>query len=105
MRVCLCPRVSKSVTVRVRAVRQRPCGCVGFMCLCVRFCARICMHARSSAHARVRVRVQSVFCHSIGRHLPTCVGVRASVCVFVERLRARLGGCAGAVVERRGPAV
>jgi hypothetical protein len=124
VRVCECRRVSQSVRVRVRAgpgaparacagVRQRPCGCVGFMRVVfvrafvrvrrfrMRSGARVCACVRSCACA-------SVLCRSIRKHLRACVMrlcacVRARACACVARLCARMprrlrwrcGGTAG----------
>ena len=120
--VCLCPRVSESVRVLMRAglcpracaaVRQRPCGCVGFMlvfragscahlcaragpCVCARARARVCACARSCARARA-----SVFCRSLGK-ASSRMRVYVCACAYVwhacarapRRLCGRCGGTA-----------
>jgi hypothetical protein len=129
--VCACVRatrgcVSESVSVprcaRASAnvggcVWQRPCGCVGLMCVCLRVIvmrkcefacvsvrAFVCMRRSVSARARACARAcvccgvrscarASVFCRSIGKHLRACV---ACLCA------ARLGVCASALCGRSG---
>ncbi len=91
--VCACAGEAACARRRALAVvRQRPCGCVGSMRVCVRVCARICVRAqvrvcaRALAHARACAFVCACEC---GFAVPSA-SIFARVCAWVPA-RARLG--------------
>ncbi len=112
--VCACARGCARASACVRGcVWQRPCGCVGFMCVLVRAfaCVRRSVFACACACARVCLCMRAFVCAcecvlpfhwqaSSRRCVRGCARVwvgRTTVCVCL--------GAVGAVVSRRGRAV